>query len=98
MRMLMTVEMDTEAANRSIKDGSLPKIMDSALEHLHPEAAYFTAHEGHRTAYMVLDISEPAQMVEMSEPFFMELNAKIDWSPVMKAEDLREGLSRLGNR
>ena len=98
MRMLMTVQMDTEASNRSIKDGHLPKIMDSALEHLHPEAAYFTTHEGHRTAYIILDVSEPAQMVEMAEPFFMELNAKIDWSPVMSAADLRDGLSRLGNR
>jgi hypothetical protein len=96
MRMLMTVEMDTEAASRGIKDGSLPKLMDSAMEQFHPEAVYFTTHEGHRTAYMVLDIDETAQMVQISEPFFMELNAKIDWSPVMKAEDLREGLSRLG--
>jgi hypothetical protein len=37
-------------------------------------------------------------MVQMTELFFMDLNAKIDWSPVMKAEDLREGLSRLGRR
>lgn len=37
-------------------------------------------------------------MVEMAEPFFMELNAKIDWTPVMTAADLRDGLSRLGSR
>jgi hypothetical protein len=95
MRMLMTVEMDTEASNRGIKDGSLPKLMESALERLQPEAAYFTTHEGHRTAYIVLDIAEPAQMVQMAEPFFIGLNAKVNWSPAMNAEDLREGLSRL---
>jgi len=95
MRMLMTVEMDTEASNRGIKDGSLPKMMEEALQRLHPEAAYFTTHDGQRTAYIVLDISEPAQMVQMAEPFFSGVNAKIDWSPVMNAEDLQKGLSLL---
>jgi hypothetical protein len=98
MRMLMTVEMDTEAANRGIKDGSLPKMMDSALQQMHPEAAYFTTHEGHRTAFIILDINEPAQMVQIAEPFFMGLNAKVDWSPVMNAEDLQKALSQLQER
>lgn len=95
MRMLMTVEMDTEASNRSIIDGSMPKMMDSALEQMHPEAAYFTTHEGHRTAYIVLDINEPSQMVQLANPFFLGLNAKVDWSPVMNAEDLKKGLSQV---
>jgi hypothetical protein len=95
MRMLMTVEMDTEASNRAIKEGNMPKMMDAALERLQPEAAYFTTHDGHRTAYIVLDIAEPAQMVQMAEPLFAGLSAKIDWSPAMTPEDLREGLSRL---
>ena len=98
MRMLMTVEMDTEASNQAIKDGSLPKMMESAMGQLQPEAAYFTTHDGHRTAYIFLDLHEEAQMVKMAEPFFLGLNAKIDWSPVMNAEDLQEGLSRLSRR
>jgi hypothetical protein len=95
MRMLMTVEMDTEASSRAIKDGSMPKLMESALEQLHPEAAYFTTHEGHRTAYIVFDLQETSQMVQISEPFFAGVAAKIDWSPVMNPQDLQEGLSRL---
>jgi hypothetical protein len=95
MRMLMTIEMDNEAVNRSIKDGSLPKMMDSALERLRPEAAYFTTRQGNRTAYVVVDLQEPAQMLEVTAPFFMGLNAKIDWSPVMTRDELREGLTRL---
>lgn len=95
MRMLMTVEMDTEASSRAIKDGSLPKLMESALEQLHPEAAYFTTREGHRTAYIVFDLQETSQMVQIAEPFFAGVAAKIDWSPVMNPQDLQEGLSRL---
>jgi hypothetical protein len=96
MRMLMTVEMDNEATNRAIQDKTMPQVLESALEKFHPEAAYFTTHDGQRTAYLVLDVTEPAQMVQISEPFFSNMNAKIDWSPVMNRDDLREGLSRLG--
>ena len=98
MRMLMTVEMDAEASSRAIKDGSLPKLMESALEQMHPEAAYFTTHEGHRTAYIVFDLQETSQMVQIAEPFFAAVAAKIDWSPVMNPQDLQEGLSRLPQR
>jgi hypothetical protein len=98
MRTLMTVEMDTEASNRGIKDGSLPKLMESLLEQLHPEAAYFTTRDGHRTAYMVFDLQDTAQMVQISEPLFSALNAKIDLSPVMNPQDLQDGLARLPQR
>jgi hypothetical protein len=95
MLTLMTVQMGTEAASRSIKDGSMPKLMESTLEQLHAEAAYFTTHDGDRTAYIVFDLQEPAQMVQIAEPLFAGLDAKIDLSPVMKPEDLQEGLGRL---
>jgi hypothetical protein len=95
MRMLMTVQMDTEAASRGIQDGSLPKLMESTLEQLHAEAAYFTTRDGQRTAHIYFDLDDPAQMVQIAEPLFMGLKAKIDLAPVMKPEDLREGLARL---
>jgi hypothetical protein len=93
--MLMTVQMDTEAGNRSIKDGSLPKLMESTLSQLNAEAAYFTARDGLRTAYIVFDMQEAAQIPQIAEPLFMGMNAKIELSPVMNAEDLQEGLGRL---
>jgi hypothetical protein len=95
MRTLMTVEMDTEAGNRGIKEGSLPKLMESLLDQLHPEAAYFTTHDGKRTAYVVFDLQDAAQMVQIAEPLYAGLNAKIDWSPAMNPQDLRDGLGRL---
>jgi hypothetical protein len=98
MRMLMTVEMDTDAGSRAIADGSLPKLMESALSQLQPEAAYFTTLEGHRTAYIVFDLQEPSQMVQAAEPFFSGVSAKIDWSPVMNPQDLQEGVGRLPHR
>jgi len=95
MRMLMTVQMDTEASSASIRDGSLPKVMESTLSRLHPEAAYFTTHDGCRTAYIFFDMQESSQMPQMAEPLFGAMKAKIDITPVMNADELQEGLSRL---
>ncbi|HEX6500211.1 MAG TPA: hypothetical protein VF054_14445 [Micromonosporaceae bacterium] len=95
MRVLMTVEMDSEAASQSIRDGKLPEVMDTALKQLQPEAAYFATHDGNRTAYIVFDLREPAQMPQVAEPFFSALKAKINMCPVMNADDVREGISRL---
>jgi hypothetical protein len=95
MRMMMTVQFDTEASNRAIKDGSLPKLMDAALEQLHPESAYFTTHDGARTAFIVIDLQNTSDMPPIAEPFFMGLQAKIDWTPVMNREELKDGLQKL---
>jgi hypothetical protein len=95
MRTLMRVQMDTEAGNRAIKDGSLGKAIQSTLEQLHAEAAYFTTLDGQRTAYVVFDLHESAQMPVIAEPFFMGMMAKVDFTPVMNAEDLQVGLQNM---
>jgi len=61
------------------------------------DSRYTTAFDadGQRTAYVVFDLREPAQMPQLAEPLFRELKAKIDWRPVMNREDLQEGLARL---
>jgi hypothetical protein len=86
--------MQTDTANAAIKDGSLTKIMQSALEGLKPEAAYFTAQEGKRTALIVFDLQNASDIPSIAEPFFMGLNASVDFSPCMNAEDLRIGLDK----
>jgi hypothetical protein len=95
MRTLMTVQMDTEATNHAIRDGSLAKSMQSTLEQLHAEAAYFTTRDGQRTAYIVFDLHDTAEIPTIAEPFFMNMNARIDLAPVMNADEVQEGLGRL---
>ncbi|MET7619772.1 hypothetical protein [Streptomyces sp. NPDC005408] len=87
--------MDTEAANQAIKNGTLQKTVESALESLRPEAAYFTTQDGCRTAFIVFDLQDSSQMPKIAEPFFLELGAKISYTPVMNQEDLRKGLGAL---
>ncbi|MDH6624232.1 hypothetical protein M2271_002034 [Streptomyces sp. LBL] len=96
MRVLLKVQMDTEKANEAIRNGTLAKLIQESVEQIKPEAAYFTAEDGRRTAYMVFDMQDSSQMPVISEPFFLNLGAKITYTPVMNMEDVQKGLSQLG--
>ncbi|MEV4534773.1 DUF3303 family protein [Asanoa sp. NPDC049518] len=98
MRMVMTMQMDTEAANDAIADGSMATVMDSTMDRFNPEAVYFTTRDGLRTMYMFFELDEPARMIDVAEPFFAGLKARIDFAPAMTADDVRQGLSRLSKR
>jgi hypothetical protein len=69
--------------------------MEAFMRDHKPEAAYFTAQGGDRTAFFVVDLPEASAIPSLAEPFFMALNAHVDFRPVMNAEDLRAGLQRL---
>ncbi len=94
MRMMMKVSVPVEAGNKAIKDGSLPKTMMSFVERFKPEAAYFTTDHGQRTGFFVFDMKEPSLMPSIAEPFFLNLNASISYSPVMNVEDMRVGVEK----
>ncbi|AJF68832.1 hypothetical protein [Streptomyces vietnamensis] len=95
MRMLLKVELDTQASNEAIKQGRLLKLMEGTVEELDAEAAYFTVENGCRTCYIFFDMADPSLMPKISAPFFMEAGAKVYYSPVMNAEDLRKGISAI---
>jgi hypothetical protein len=40
MRMMLKVRIPTEAGNRTIKDGSMPDVIEAVIDRLDPEAAY----------------------------------------------------------
>ncbi len=84
--------MDVAASNNAITEGSLPKVMESTLERWKPEAAYFYADHGKRTAIFIVDLKDTYQIPLIAEPFFMSMNAEVNFTPVMNADDLRKGL------
>ena len=96
MRMMMKVQVDTEAGSRAIGDGSLTRVMQETLGRLQPEAAYFGPENGMRTAYIVFNLEEPSQLPSITEPMFSNLKANIQMFPVMDREDLQKGLGQLG--
>jgi hypothetical protein len=95
MRTLMKVQFPTEAGNRGIKDGTLPDIIRKTLETVQAEAAYFTAMDGKRTMLAVFDLKAASDIPRIAEPLFMGLNASIEFTPCMNAEDLKTGLAAI---
>jgi hypothetical protein len=94
MRVLMRVQMEVEAANRAIRDGSWAQTMERVMTDLQPEAAYFTAQDGKRTGFIVFDLKDESDIPSIAEPFFMGVGASIDMSPCMTVADVQVGLEK----
>src|SRR5205823_6452251 len=94
MRMMIRVSIPVEAGNAAVKSGRMAQIIGEQMGRLKPEAAYFTTDGGQRTAYLFVDLKSQSEMPMVAEPFFGELNAKVEFLPVMNAEDLQSGLGK----
>jgi hypothetical protein len=94
MRTLVRISLDTEAGNAAIKNGSLDKLIASTLESLKPEAAYFFADNGKRTASFVFDLKSASDIPSIAEPWFMAVNASVQFIPVMNADDVKAGIEK----
>jgi hypothetical protein len=92
MRMMLKIIIPTEAGNRTIKDGTLPKVLEGAMNRLKAEAAYFVAEDGLRTAMIFFDMRDSADIPGVVEPLFMGIDAEVELLPVMNADDMRRGL------
>ena len=95
MRTLLKATLEVSASNKAVMDGTLPKIMQATMEKIKPEASYFTAMDGCRCCIMVFDLKDPSEIPGIAEPFFQQLNAKVEFSPVMNADDLKKGLEAI---
>jgi hypothetical protein len=95
MRTMLKVQLDVDAANRAVRNGDLPKLIESTIARLKPEAAYFLPEDGKRTAYFFFDLKNAHEIPGIAEPFFETLKAEVRILPVMNAEDLRAGLQKI---
>ena len=94
MRTLLKVSMPVEQGNKGIKDGSLPKTLQTFIQEMRPEASYFYADHGQRSALFVFDLKDPSQIPQVVEPLFTKLNASVELFPVMNADELKSGLEK----
>lgn len=90
MRMILKVSMPTDVLNDMVREGTLTSTMDKLLAPLEPEAVYFTAMDGVRTVLVVVDLKEASDMVKAAEPFFLALEAEVEFYPAMLPEDLKK--------
>lgn len=88
MRFLVKVNIPVEAGNEAAKAGKLGTTIQSILEELKPEAAYFTDDNGQRTAFLIVDMQDASQIPAVAEPWFLAFNASIHIHMVMVLEDL----------
>jgi len=94
MRMMMKVSIPVEAGNKGVKEGGLPKTVMAFVEQMKPEASYFIAEGGKRTAFFVFDLKDPTMIPTAAEPFFMNLHASIELTPAMNLEDMKAGVEK----
>ena len=92
MRMMLRWTVPVERGNEAIKDGSLARTLESLMEELKPEAAYFWPENGERGGMMVFDMADPSQIPQIAEPLFLNVDAAVDFAPVMNADDLKKAL------
>jgi hypothetical protein len=95
MRTLIRLEIPAEAGNAAIRDGSLQRTLEKAMEELKPEAAYFGEMNGNRGGFLVIDLADVSDMPRVAERFFM-LGATVEMCPAMTAQDVAVGLEKLG--
>ena len=88
MRFMLTFRIPTEQGNAAVKDGSINQTVQSILEDLKPEAAYFGDIEGGRGGYLVVNMDDASQIPALAEPLFLGLGATVKLHPVMTPDDL----------
>ncbi len=99
MRMVMKVWMPVEPFNTLVRNGTAGAKLQQILEDIKPEAAYFTAQDGHRGGIIIVNINETSDIPHYSEPFFLNFDAEVQFHPAMTPEDLgRADLAAIGKK
>lgn len=94
MRTMLKVEIPVEAGSKATKDGSLAETVKAVFSRIKPEAAYFSPDGGKRSIHAFFDLPDPTEICPALEPFFMNLDAKVELVPCMTAEELEAGLTK----
>jgi hypothetical protein len=92
MRIMVKFAFPVATGNVAIRDGKVAKVFHQIMDELKPEAAYFYP-DGERGGFIVVNMDDSSQIVQIAERFFFGLNASIEMVPVMAAEDLEKGLA-----
>lgn len=99
MRYVLQVTLPIQKFNQAVRDGSVEQKIQSILEDTKPEAVYFTARDGHRGGYLIINMENASEIPKYAEPWFLHFEAQVEFLPAMTPQDLQEaGLEALGKR
>ena len=90
MRFMLKIRIPTVAGDRAVADHHFGPKMHQVLEEIGAEAAYFTAVDGHRGAYIIVNMNDASEIPAKVEPFFLWFNATVEVLPVMLPSDLEK--------
>jgi hypothetical protein len=88
MRFLFKISWPVEAGNEAAKSGY--QVVEKILSEQKPEAAYFIAEGAMRTAILIMNMKDLSQLPQIAEPWFLALNARLEVTPAMVADDLKK--------
>jgi hypothetical protein len=83
---------DVEAANSAIRNRRLAPLIQKISQLIKPDSTFFYSDNGVRAAMFVFDMRDVSLIPQIAEPFFSELNAKVEFLPVMYPNELSQGL------
>jgi hypothetical protein len=95
MRFMLTFRIPMDKGNAAVRDGSIGDVLQSILEDLKPEAAYFADIEGARGGYLVVNMDDASQIPAVAEPLFLGLGATVQTHPVFTPEDMPRAMEAL---
>jgi hypothetical protein len=95
MRMMLRWTAPVERGNEAVEDGTMGRTIEWLLENLEPEAAYFYAENGERAGTLFFEMTDSSRLPQIAERLFMNLDAAVEFIPVMNADELREGLEKV---
>lgn len=99
MRFLMIAKAPHKEFNAAVKDGTAGAKLKKILDAIKPEAVYFTALNGLRTAVLIVDMPDTSKIPALAEPWFLTFSGDVEFHPVMTPADLAKGgLDALGKQ
>jgi hypothetical protein len=91
MKFLVKFSFANDAGNEALKDPAFGSKMKQLLTDIKAESAFFTAVNGQRGAYLVVNMDDASQIPAIAEPLFLWLHADLEIIPVMLPQDLEKG-------
>jgi len=86
---MMKVLLDTPKANEMARNGEMGPTLKAILDDAKPEAAYFVAEEGRRSAVIILNFDSPSDVPRYAEPWFLAFDATVTIQPAMTPDDIQ---------
>jgi hypothetical protein len=96
MKYIMKVRFPMERGNQALSDSQFGHKMNDLLAEIKAEAAYFTTICGQRGAYIIVNMNDASEIPAIAEPFFLWLNADVEFFPAMRPEDLAKAGPSIG--